>query len=93
MHNSYGNQIAYYSSTDNKWVYDKYNTYDEFHNRTNHVENTYDENQNLLSIYYKMNRHWIKSTIEYEYLYLENNKIDKDLLWRNLRIICEESFY
>lgn len=92
LYNSYGNRIAYYN-TNKEWVNIDYNTYDEFNNRNNHVENTYDENNNLLSVYYKMNRYWSKSTIEYEYLYFENGEPDKDLLWRNIRIICEETFY
>ena len=87
----YGNKSGYIS-TDGERVDWTSLTFDEHHNENSkYAQNTYDENGNLVYVYYRMNNYICESEIEYEMFYLTD--VDEELAWKNFRMICGDDIW
>ena len=90
-YDKYGNMSGYIS-IDGERVDFTSLTFDEHHNDgSKYAQNTYDENGNLVYVYYRMNNYICESVIEYEVFYLTD--VDEDLAWKNFRIICGDDIW
>ena len=86
----YGNMTGYISMSGELMDYTL--TYDEYHNESSkYAQTTYDENGNLVYVYYRMNNYICESVIEYELFYLTD--VDEDLAWKNFRMICGDDIW
>ena len=86
----YGNMTGYISMSGEHMDYTL--TYDEYHNESSkYAQNTYDENGNLVYVYYRMNNYICESVIEYELFYLTD--VDEELAWKNFRMICGDDIW
>lgn len=90
-YDQYGNQAGYTSLEGERTDYTTL-TFDEHHNEnTKYAQNTYDENGNLVYVYFQMNNYICESVIGYEVFYLTD--VDDELAWKNFRIICGEDIW
>lgn len=89
-YDKYGNMTGYISMSGELMDYTL--TYDEYHNESSkYAQNTYDENGNLVYVYYRMNNYICESVIEYELFYLTD--VDEELAWKNFRMICGDDIW
>ena len=105
MYDSAGNKTAFFAKTDffsttvgtpgwNELTLE----FDKYGNYYKNCKNGYDAYGNLVSVAYKVNKLYINSTISYD-VYppcgeeASGVNFDKDLIWKNLRIICWDSMY
>ena len=90
-YDKYGNKSGY-TTVDGERVNFTTLTFDEHHNdNSKYAQNTYDENGNLVYVYYRMNNYICESVIEYEVFYLTDT--DEELAWKNFRMICGDDIW
>lgn len=99
MYDSAGNKTAFFSTTVGTPGWHELTLeFDEYGNYYKNCKNGYDAYGNLVSVSYKVNKLYKNSTISYD-VYppcgeeASGANFDKDLIWKNLRIICWGSMY
>ena len=95
----YGNRLIF--NTLEKDPYKRELTLDEHHNRLNgnlrsdaSVKNTYDDEGNLCGVSYHSGNLYKTTTITYKWLCIDRVPKDyEEVIWRNIRLICEEHIW
>lgn len=95
-YDEHGNKIAYWLDLGYHAEWHEYSgrEYDEHANRIDHSTNIYGaagdhQEMNLQSVCYSEGNLVAQSSFSYTYLYLPNEEADMDLIWKNVRIICD----
>lgn len=95
-YDEHGNAISYWLDLGYHAEWHEYtgHEYDENANRIDHSTNIYGaagdhQEMNLQSVYYSEGNLIVQSDFSYTYLYLPNEEADMDLIWKNVRIICD----